>query len=252
VIVEGSFVTVAGLRFPAGKALVVGNERSRAVRAVGNVFAGQIGFDAVGTHGSDILVAGNVCRVSGSSVGTQGHCFYISHGSRIRVADNVAHGATGYGIHIFDQQRSSNDITRLISSVIVERNQVSGSAERSGIIVSMGDEGNRGNTIRNIVIRRNTIRANNHTGIVIGERATGVVISGNRLLRNGRQGVHVGDLVSIDGVRISGNVIDQAPNSSCRVFCSWFGRAHIQVGKGARNVTLRENRYTPRPAIVLR
>lgn len=252
VILEGSHVTFSGFRFGPGKSVVVGSDAgARNIRVTDNSFTGTLGFDAVGTHGDDLLVAGNVCAASGSTVGTQGHCYYISNGSRVRLLWNEAGGVPGYGIHIFDQQRSAQDIPRRITDVLVEGNLLSGSTERSGLIVAMGDEGGLGNAITRVRIRGNTFTANNHAGVVIGSRVSGVTIENNRFIRNGRQAIAIGDDATIRTVTISGNLFDQTPNASCRTNCDWYPEAHVQVGDRASGVTLRANRYRPGPPRVL-
>ena len=210
-----------------------------------------LGFDAVGTHGDDLLIAGNVCAASGSSVGTQGHCFYVSNGRRIRLLWNVGGGVPGYGIHIFDQQRSSNDIRRRISDVLVEGNRLSGSSERSGLILAMGDEGNLGNAIAGVRVRGNTFTANNHSGIIVGERVSNVIIERNRFVRNGRQGITVADEATIDGITIRANLFDQSANANCRNSCEWYPVAHVQVGAKAGRVVLSGNTFRPKPVVVI-
>ncbi|MFN0155491.1 MAG: right-handed parallel beta-helix repeat-containing protein [Gaiella sp.] len=244
-IVEGSHVTVAGLTFPGGKGVVAGADASREIRVVGNTFRGALGYDAVGTHGRDIVVAGNDCTADGSTVGTQGHCFYISNGSRIRLLYNVGRGVPGYGIHVFDQQRAAGEARRVISDVLIEGNLLASSSERSGLILAMGDEGGRGNHIRGVVIRDNVLTGNNHAGLVIGERVSEVIVEHNTFWANGRQGISVADHASVSGIRITRNLLVQPANGPCRSNCSWYDRAHLQLGVAARAVKVRDNWYAP-------
>jgi hypothetical protein len=205
----------------------------------------------VGTHGDDLLVAGNVCAATGSTVGTQGHCFYVSNGSRISLLWNVGSGIPGYGIHIFDQQRSAQDIRRRITDVLVEGNVLRGSTERSGLIVSMGDEGKLGNAIARVRIRGNTFTGNNHTGVVIGPLVRDVIIERNRFVRNGRLAIAIGADATIAGVRVRNNLFDQTPNTNCHSNCDWYPLAHVQVGAKAHGVVLSGNRYRPAPPRVI-
>lgn len=251
VIVEASHVHLSGFDFTGGKSAGLGNERTTDTRIVNSTFRGVLGYDAVGTHGDDVLVAGNVCDVSGSTVGTQGHCYYISHGRRIRLLENVGRGVPGYPVHIFDQQRSADDFRREIADVLVQGNVLSASTERSGLIVAMGDEGGRGNRVTNVRILGNTISGNNHTGIRIGGNVRGVRIERNRLVQNGLQGVTVDDDPTIADVRIAANLITQASNGVCRSNCTWYRPAHVEVGARTRGVTLAGNRYGPGARVVL-
>lgn len=244
-IAERDGVVVAGLRFTGGKAMGipdVGLPGLRGVRLVDNAFAGTIGFAAIDVHGDRHVIAGNVCKVAGSTVGTQGHCLYIGYGSGVRVLENVVGGAPGYGIHVFDQERARVDFRRVVSDLLLRGNLVRASRERSGVILAMGDEGGRGNRIRGVVLRGNRITGNNHAGIVIGTNVSGVRIEGNVLDENGRQGVHVSDEPTIAGIRIVGNTIVQSRNRVCRVSCSWFPLAAVEIGARARGVVVRDNR----------
>ena len=233
---------MSGFDFLGGKSIGLGTETTTDVRLSNSTFNGNLGFDAVGTHGDDVMVGGNVCKAGGSSVGTQGHCFYISHGHRIRVVGNIARGAPGYGVHIFDQERSSDDIKREITNVVVEGNDLSGSTERSGLIVTMGDEGNRGNHISGVTIRGNTFTGNNFAGVAIGGNVSRVRIVGNTFRNNGRQGVAIYDEPTISDVQVTGNVIQQPKHGPCRSNCSWYPVTHVQVGAKAKAVVVRSNR----------
>ena len=241
-IVSASHVAVAGFDFQGGKSIGLGTETTTDVRLSNSTFNGNLGFDAVGTHGDDVLVGGNVCDATGSSVGTQGHCFYISHGHRIRIVGNVARGAPGYGVHVFDQERASDDIKREITNVVIEGNELANSTERSGLIVAMGDEGKRGNHVSNVTIRGNTFSGNNFAGVAIGGNVSGVRIVRNTFRNNGRQGVTIYDEPTIRDVQVTGNVIQQPKHGPCRSNCSWYPVAHVQVGAKARGVVVRSNR----------
>ena len=241
-IVSASHISVSGFDFLGGKSIGLGTETTTDVRLANSTFVGNLGFDAVGTHGDGVLVGGNLCDARGSSVGTQGHCFYISHGHGIRIVGNVGRGAPGYGIHIFDQERSSDDIKREITNVVVEGNTMSGSTERSGLIVAMGDEGNRGNHISGVTIRGNTFTGNNFAGVAIGGNVSGVRIVGNTFRNNGRQGVTIYDESTISDVQVTGNVIQQPKHGPCRSNCSWYPVTQVQVGAKAKAVVVRSNR----------
>ena len=248
VIVDANFITFAGFEFENGKSIGVGSIGAKGNRVVNNRFRGRIAWDAIGTHGDDITLAGNVCEVASSSVGTQGHCYYISHGRGIRLLYNVAKGAPGYGIHIFDQERSKPDIQRVIEDVLVEGNLLSASTQRSGLIVAMGDEGGRGNRVKGVVVRNNIFFGNNFAGVAIGGNVQDVLLEHNTFFGNGRQGLTIYDEASINGVQVRNNLFDQTGNTNCRQDCSWYEEAHVQRGTKAQNVVLEGNFYAPGPA----
>jgi len=251
VIVDANYITFSGFQFKDGKPIVVGREGLRGDRVYNSTFRGTISWDAIGSHGDDMVIAGNDCDVATSSVGTQGHCYYISHGNNIKVIYNIGRGAPGYGVHIFDQRRSANDIVRVISNVLVEGNLLAASPLRSGLIVAMGDEDGKGNHIDGITIRNNLFVANNHVGAVIGSNVRNVKIYHNTFYQNGGQGVNIYDEPSIRSAEILNNLFDQTANTNCSSNCSWFPSAHVQKGARAQDVVVASNFYAPAAPIVL-
>ncbi len=222
----------------------VGGKRSRQLHRFTPARGWVLAVAPGGKDGSGCAIA-SPCLTIQHAIGTKGHCFYISHGHRIRIVGNVGAGTPGYGVHIFDQERSSNDIKREITDVLVEGNVLSGSTERSGLIVAMGDEGRRGNNVAGVTIRGNTFTSNNFAGVAIGGNVSNVKITGNAFRMNGRQGVTIYDEPTIRNVLISGNLIDQRPGGPCRVTCEWYPVAHVQVGGAATGVRVRSNTYRP-------
>jgi hypothetical protein len=254
VIVDADYITLAGLHFTHGKTTGVADADPpghKGDRFVANTFSGKIDWAAIGTTGNDHLLAGNVCRVSGSTVGTEGHCFYISYGRGVKLLYNVASGAPGYGIHVFDQKRSDHDFRRVISDLLIEGNLLESSSQRSGLILAMDDEGHLGNEIRRVTIRDNTFTHNNFVGLQIESNVHEVRVTGNHFVQNGRQGISIDGDPAISGVTISGNTIVQSKNSYCHVDCSWYRPAHIQLGSGARSVTISGNVYEPWPPVIV-
>jgi Right handed beta helix region len=248
---DANNIVFSGFGFENGKSIGVGDIGLSGNRVVNNSFRGDIAYDAIGTHGNNILLAGNTCDVSSSSQGTQGHCYYISHGHDISLLYNVAKGAPGYGIHIFDQQRSTSDFQRVIENVLIEGNLLTASPERSGMIVAMGDEGKLGNRIKGIIIRNNLFVANNFAGIAIGGNVQDVRIEHNTFYANGRQGVTIYNDASINNVQVRNNLFDQSTNTNCQQNCSWYQEAHLERGAGAQNVVLEHNFYAPGVANIL-
>ena len=254
-IVDSDNVTIAGLEFHGGKSLGIpetGLPGHHGDRLIDNVVKGTVGFAAFDVHGDGHLLAGNVCDVAGSSVGTQGHCYYVSYGDGDTLLNNVAQGATGYGIHVFDQQRSTTDFRRRISHLLIDGNVMRRSRLRSGLILAMGDEGSLGNQINAVTVRNNIFEANSHAGIVISSNVHDVTITGNTFDQNGREGVSIADDPTISQIRIAGNTITQSTNTTCTVECSGFPVAHVAIGKRARNVRVVRNHYGPGRANVVR
>lgn len=254
-IVDADYVTVAGFKFLNGKSLGITEtgdaNRHRGNRLINNTYAGAIGFAFMDSHGDGHLLAGNTCAVTTSSAGTQGHCYYISYGDGVRVIYNIGGGAPGYGIHVFNQRRASVDFKRVISNLLLEGNIVRDSTERSGMILSMGDEAGLGNVIDGVVVRNNVLAANNHLGLTIVGNVRNVKVYNNTFAENGRQSLYVGTGPLLSSIEIRNNLFLQSANSVCRSNCSWYAVAHVQVDPAARSVTARTNGYFPgAPALI--
>jgi hypothetical protein len=252
--VDADYVTVSGLNFQNGKSLSAVAWASRdqhGDKFIDNTFAGVIGWAAVGIVGHDQLLAGNVCDVSDSSVGTMGHCFYVSDGNNLTILYNIARGAPGYGLHIYDEQRSANDFQRIIRNVVVEGNILRESRQRSGMVVAMSDSGGYGNYIENVIIKNNIFAANSHAGLVLQGVARNVKVYNNTFYQNGCLGLYVENDSHISNVDIRNNLIYQSVNSNSSDDCGGSSRPHVQIGAAARDVTLVRNSYNPGPPLVL-
>lgn len=245
VILDADHLVVSGLRFANGKSVGIGsNERGRThVSVYDSAFEGRIDWDAIGTHGDEHVLAGNVCRVSGSTVGTQGHCYYISFGRGVRLRHNIGSGAPGYGIHVFDQRRQAQDFRRTIADLVIEGNILTGSTLRSGLILAMADEDGRGNAIDGVIVRNNIFAGNNHVGLLVNGIVRNVQVLHNTFVRNGRQGVHVASVPTVSGVTVQNNLFDEGPGSACSSNCSWYAAAHVEVGGLAQMASLSSNFY---------
>lgn len=254
-IVDADYVTVAGFQFQNGKSLGIPDagdiNRRRGNRFINNKLTGPVSWAFIDSHGDGHLIAGNMCDATASSVGTQGHCYYISYGDGVRVAHNIGGGTPGYGIHVFDQRRSSTDFRRVISDLIVEGNIVRNSTERSGLILSMGDEANLGNVIDGVIVRNNVLTGNNHLGLTMGGNVRNVKVYNNTFYENGRQGVHIGSGSLLTTIDVRNNLFVQSANSVCQSNCSWYPVAHAQVAAAAPAVTVRNNGYFPDAAVLV-
>lgn len=248
-IVDADYVTVAGFHFQNGKSLGIPDkgdaDRRRGNRFINNKLTGPVSWAFIDSHGDDHLIAGNMCEATASSVGTQGHCYYISYGDGVRVAHNIGGGTPGYGIHVFDQRRATTDFRRVISNLIVEGNIVRASTERSGLILSMGDEASIGNVIDGVIVRNNVMTGNNHLGMLVGGNVRNVKIYNNTFYENGRLGLYVGSGPLLTTIDVRNNLFVQSANSVCRSNCSWYPTAHVQVTPAAVGVAVQNNGYGP-------
>lgn len=260
-IIDADYITVSGFNFTNGKSLGIAGWAKRyqqGNRLINNTFKGVIAYDAIGSHGNNHFIAGNVCEVSGSTQGTQGHCYYISYGKNVRILYNVASGAPGYGIHVFDQCRvlisggcdTREDFKRVISNLLIEGNIVKNSSSRSGLILAMNDEGNLGNYIDNVTIRNNIFTANNHAGIRLFSISSNLKIYNNTFYQNGVLGIAI-ESPDIPGIDIQNNLMFQSPNSNCLENCQWYMPSHIQSVAPAHAVNINNNSYHGTPTTII-
>ena len=253
-IIDADYVTVSGFQFQNAKSLGIPDagdaNRRRGDRFINNKLTGPVSWGFIDTHGDQHLVAGNVCEATTSNVGTQGHCYYISYGDGVRVAHNIGGGAPGYGIHVFDQRRATADFRRVISNLVIEGNIVRSSPERSGLIISMADEGGLGNVIDGVIVRNNVLTGNNHLGMTVLGQVRNVRILHNTFVENGRQGLYVGG-APVQGIDVRNNLFVQSANTVCQSNCSWYDVSHVQVDPSATAVSVRTNGYFPgAPALI--
>jgi len=254
-IVSADYLTVSGLRFLNGKSIGITEEgdkgRLHGDKFVNNYGTGDFDYAFMDSHGDGHTLAGNVCEATSSTQGTQGHCFYISYGDGVKLLWNIASGVPGYGIHIFDQRRQAGDFRRVISNVLVEGNILKNSTERSGLILTMGDEDKLGNMIDGVIIRNNIFTANNHTGLILGDNVRNVKVYNNTFYQDGRDEIYVEDKQPKIGYEIRNNLFYHSKNSWCKSNCSWYPDGHLQfTGGSGKSVTVANNGYFPGAAAV--
>ena len=243
-IIEGDHIRVEGLHFSNGKSLPIRGIRRKDIQLVKNHFSGKgYSWAAIHATGSDILLEGNVCDIQGNIVGTQGHCYYISHGSNLVIRNNVARGPTGYGIHVFDQRRGEDPpgFERLIKNVIIEGNTASNSLERCGIIIAAYDHAR----VENVTIRNNVIFDNAGFGIFIPGIAKDIFVYHNTIYGNrGPAALFTkGGGKVVENLVIRNNIFDlsgiERPAGS---------NHHVVNENRNSSIILENNLYWPRPS----
>ncbi len=236
-IIKCDYIRIEGLHLKNGKSIGVSGNT---VQIVNNSFTGSgYAWAAVHAGGTNILLEGNICDINGNTVGTQGHCYYISYGSNITVRNNVAKGMTGYGIHVFDQRRSldPSGFERVIKNVIIDGNVVSHSEQRSGIILAAYDHAR----VENVIIRNNVSFNNAQSGIYIPGIVSNVKIYNNTLFGNGEIPLLItGTTGNVAGVEIKNNIFDLTKSKSSNAY-------HVVNAKDNTSLILRNNLYWPKP-----
>jgi hypothetical protein len=238
VYISCDYLRIEGLRFTNGKSIAIWGLDRTTIELVDNRFTG-VGYtyDAISTEGNNLLLEGNVCDIAGNTQGTQGHCYYIHHGTNITLRDNLARGMTGYGIHVFDQRRSEDPagFTRLIRDVVIEGNIAFESEQRSGLILAASD----GARIENVVVRNNLFFNNPVAGINLSSDARAISIYNNTLVNNGLGGILIYGPGTLQTLSLRNNLIDLGSQASAK---------HIDNQRADVTPMVDHNLYWPAPA----
>ncbi|HRF49186.1 MAG TPA: right-handed parallel beta-helix repeat-containing protein [Anaerolineales bacterium] len=232
------YLRIEGLRFTNGKSIAIWGLDRTTIQLVSNRFTGSgYAYDAISTEGNNILLEGNVCDIEGNTQGTQGHCYYIHHGTNITLRNNLARGMTGYGIHVFDQRRSEDPstFTRLIKDVVIEGNVAYESEQRSGLILAASD----GARIENVVVRNNLFFNNPVAGINLSSDARAISIDHNTLVNNGLGGILIYGPGTLQTLYLRNNLIDLGSQASAK---------HIDNQRTDVTPVVDHNLYWPAPA----
>lgn len=237
-IVDASYVRVIGLEFQNGKSMynVDWSGPTDHVEFIGNRFSGVFGYEAIGITGDHNLVEGNVINLSGNTTGTLGHGIYATRGQYTVIRGNVISGATGFGIHLYDEWRSGDapGSIRQIKNFIIENNFVSASRQRSGIIVGAGADGGPAQ-IDSVIVRYNVVFNNPMYGILIGgwSEVKNIQIYHNTVYGNGSNGIQI--------------LYRQAKNLTIKnnIIAVKNGARHIDNAPNAPGVVVERNLYHP-------
>lgn len=210
--IQAPYVRVEGFHFKGmGVGVVnINGGGGHHVEIVNNRLTGSgYRYGAISVSGDSNLVAGNLVQIN-EQAGTLDHGIYIQQSRGTVVRDNFVSGPTGYGIHLFceDKGRGRFDDDFSISNVVIENNVITGSKLRSGMIVATG----RGNTVaQDVTIRNNLIYGNKGNGIDIRRTVNGIEIYNNTLYKNGGDGVTLGFVArqggDVENIVISNNII---------------------------------------------
>lgn len=238
-IINADYIRIEGLHFIMpwncagfGKGLQIVNNR----------FTGpQPKFGAINLGGSDILIEGNHIEYDVSSGSTLDHGMYIHKGRRITVRNNTVLNSTGYGIHVYDEHKSTNKADWaahpfVIKDYIIEGNFVGRSRQRSGLIIAKG-RGGKYITIDNIVIRNNLFVGNAAFGLFIRE-GKNIKVHNNTFFRN-----RTASLL----IQPSAHA---APSSNITIKNNIFvDRFHVTNKSSGENIILENNLYNDDPRL---
>jgi len=236
-IVDASYVRVSGLDFRNGKTLynVDWAGPTDHVEFSRNRFSGSPDYAAIDITGDFNLVEGNIIEIAGNTVGTQGHGIYAMRGKNTVIRGNTISGATGYGIHLYEERRSGDPAgyIREIKNIVIENNFVFNSRERAGIIVGAGADSGPAH-IDGVIIRHNVVIDNSSCGIVVNgwSEIENIQIYNNTIHGNGDNGIQI--FQKVKNVIIKNNIV-----------CVKSGRRHIDNAPNAPGVVVERNLYCP-------
>jgi len=239
-ILAANYVRIEGLRFVGrGIAVRANHGGGRGIQIGGNTFTGAgFRYAAIFVSGEDCLIEGNTIDVQQRT--TLDHAIYITNACRVTVRANRILGCQGYGIHIYSEQKTNRreDWKPLeLKQIVVERNLLSGSAARDGLIIAKG-RGGPTITLRDITIRNNVFAGNARYGLTVreGER---VRIEHNTFFGG--------------GISLPGPAGDNEPPREVRIrnniFVTEQGTRQISSRLPLGAVLLDRNLYWPEPAL---
>jgi len=179
--------------------------RSHHVEILSNTLTGpQPRYGFIEVKFDDSLVAGNTIAITTGGTTTD-HGIYLHNGARNILRGNTISGASGYNIHVYDERKGSGDAQTFYDDVVIEGNTLTGSRQRSGLIVSQGGD----TVVRSIIVRDNKTSGNNSFGADLtnyGSRN----MQGLRILNNEfRDGIFIGNSRIID-CQITNNIVGSA------------------------------------------
>lgn len=239
-IIDASYVRVMGLDFRNGKEMYNVNWAGPTdhVELINNHFSGTPSYAAIEIIGEHNLIEGNFIELAGNTVGTQGHGIYASQGAHTIIRNNFISGATGYGIHLYVEEKSQNPAeVYAIKDILIEKNFTANSQQRSGIIVAAG--GGREVYIDSVIIRNNVMVNNAISGIVLNgwSEVRNIQIYHNTVYGNAGNAIQI--YQTVKDVAIKNNII-----------CAESGMKHIDNAPNAPGIVVERNLYNPAPHVL--
>jgi parallel beta-helix repeat protein len=205
-IIDANWVRIKGLHIQdSGFSVVAWAGLHTNVEIIGNTFTGpQPGYGAITFMANNGLVEGNRIEISGGG-GSLDHGIYLHLGKNNVVRNNYITGTSGYGIHVYDEDKYSG-ITPKYENVLIEGNFVT-NTNASGIILSAGESSSLAVEMDGVVVRRNIV-TNCSDGITVRYygQIRNVEIYNNTVYDNRRDGISV-SAKDVDFVTIKNNIL---------------------------------------------
>jgi parallel beta-helix repeat protein len=243
-IIDADYVRVEGLHFRMPWTCT---GWGRGIEIANNKFTGaQPQYGAISMGGVDVLVEGNLIEYDDAGGNNMDHGIYVHRGQRITLRNNTVIGSKGYGIHVYDEHKSSDPADWaanpfVLKDILLEGNVVASSQIRSGIIVAKG-RGSAYITLENITLRNNVLFANDLNGILI-RNGDHVDIFNNTIYNNGSSAIAITGSSSSpqydpSDVQVSNNIIIAPGNAT-----------HIYENSSGLGITASTNFYNGSPRL---
>ncbi len=207
-----------------------------------NTFTGSYRYSAIGPRGYNILIEGNTIDINPTG-DTKDHGIYLNAGpnsmsDNIVIRNNYIRGMTGYGIHIYDELKSTGDPLKTIQNIVVDGNYITNSTDRSGIIAACGNNVQ----IQHVTIKNNVIANVADHGINIKKvpvKLDDIKIYNNTIYDFGTNGIYLRD-AEITNVDIKNNIIYDSRNN---------GWNHVSNEGNSPSITVGNNLYDKTPVL---
>ncbi len=205
------YVRIEGIHFKDSGVGTVGSQSrggAHHVEIVRNRFSGSgFRYGAISVNGDSILVEGNILEIEEQG-GTLDHGIYVHSGKGNIIRNNYISGTEGYGIHVFYQSGRGNRSASIISGLLIEKNIITNSRQRSGIIIATA----RGKMlIEKIIIRENIIYDNRGNAIDLKPNIRDIEIYNNTIYGNQMGGITLGLMAkmggAIENVTVKNNIV---------------------------------------------
>lgn len=229
-IIKASFVRVEGLYFRLPYRISASGE---GIQIIKNLFVGpQPDYGAIEFISNNGLIKGNRIEITGGG-NTLDHGIYLHYGKNNIIRGNYISGASGYGIHIYDERKSRDpvDFIRRYENIVIERNLIINSSQKAGIIISAGESAKKAVDIDGVIVRNNIV-INNGDGIAIRYygKIRNVDILNNVIYGNASDGISI-SAFDVDNITIKNNIL------------CFNGNRHIKVRSKSLDLIISHNLY---------
>jgi parallel beta-helix repeat protein len=215
IILEADYVRIEGLHFRLPYRI---SGRGEGNQILNNTFQGpQPSYGAIEYGGINSLIQGNRIEITSGS-GSLHHGIYLHYGTGDIVRNNYVSGASGYGIHVYDENKYGGSMPRY-ENILIEGNFVT-NANSSCIILSAGESTSLAVEMDGVIVRRNIV-TNCSDGITVRYygQIRNIDIYNNTVYDNRSNGISV-SAYDVDDVTIKNNILSSNGNRQISISSS--------------------------------